>query len=105
MGYPSENVESIYRNALDDVRRLLEEKHKVVFGQNMIKIHKSVAKKNISDIFWKYKTNTSTMASDICGIIPNYFNRGLYILLSHHCIDSLGLYTLFVFQLRNNPVF
>lgn len=28
MGYPSENVESIYRNALDDVRRLLEEKHK-----------------------------------------------------------------------------
>ena len=30
MGYPSENVESIYRNALDDVRRLLEEKHKVI---------------------------------------------------------------------------
>jgi len=28
MGYPSENVESIYRNALEDVRRLLEEKHK-----------------------------------------------------------------------------
>jgi len=28
MGYPSENVESIYRNDLHDVRRLLEEKHK-----------------------------------------------------------------------------
>ena len=46
MGYPSENVESIYRNALDDVRRLLEEKHKVILPKNMIKsnrkIHKSV---------------------------------------------------------------
>ena len=29
MGYPSENVESIYRNSMEDVRRLLEEKHKV----------------------------------------------------------------------------
>lgn len=28
MGYPSENVESIYRNSMEDVRRLLEEKHK-----------------------------------------------------------------------------
>jgi len=28
MGYPSENVESIYRNNLEDVRRLLEKKHK-----------------------------------------------------------------------------
>ena len=29
MGFPSENVESIYRNSLDEVRKLLEEKHKV----------------------------------------------------------------------------
>jgi len=28
MGYPSENVESIYRNPLEEVRRLLEERHK-----------------------------------------------------------------------------
>lgn len=28
MGFPSENVESIYRNSLDEVRKLLEEKHK-----------------------------------------------------------------------------
>ena len=29
MGYPSENVESIWRNPLEEVQRLLEEKHKV----------------------------------------------------------------------------
>ena len=29
MGFPSENVESIYRNPLDEVRKFLEEKHKV----------------------------------------------------------------------------
>ena len=29
MGFPSENVESIYRNSMDDVKRLLEERHKV----------------------------------------------------------------------------
>jgi len=28
MGYPSENVESLYRNKLEDVRNLLEQKHK-----------------------------------------------------------------------------
>merc|ERR1719420_975277 len=28
MGYPSENLESMYRNKLEDVRRLLEKKHK-----------------------------------------------------------------------------
>jgi len=27
MGFPSENVESLYRNSMDDVKRLLEEKH------------------------------------------------------------------------------
>ena len=29
MGYPSENLESMYRNKLEDVRNLLEQKHKV----------------------------------------------------------------------------
>ena len=28
MGYPSESMESIYRNSLDEVRRFLEDKHK-----------------------------------------------------------------------------
>ena len=31
MGYPSENLESMYRNKLEDVRNLLEKKHKVGF--------------------------------------------------------------------------
>ena len=29
MGYPSERMESIYRNSLEDVKKLLEEQHKV----------------------------------------------------------------------------
>ena len=28
MGYPSESMESMYRNSLDDVKRFLEERHK-----------------------------------------------------------------------------
>ena len=32
MGYPSENFESMYRNKLEDVRNLLEQKHKVTFS-------------------------------------------------------------------------
>ena len=30
MGFPSENVEAIYRNSMDDVREMLEEEHKVI---------------------------------------------------------------------------
>ena len=37
MGYPSENVESIYRNPLEEVRRLLEERHKVLLKKDTTK--------------------------------------------------------------------
>ena len=36
MGFPSENVESIYRNSLDEVRKLLETRHKV---QRIFNLH------------------------------------------------------------------
>ena len=44
MGFPSENVESIYRNSLDEVRKLLEEKHKVnrIFNFTLFVLRKTI---------------------------------------------------------------
>ena len=30
MGFPSENVEAIYRNPMDEVRGMLEQRHEVI---------------------------------------------------------------------------
>ena len=37
MGFPAQNFESLYRNSMDDVKRFLDEKHKVSFVYSLIR--------------------------------------------------------------------